>query len=81
MDEVCRDHAPMLIMRQSGESAVMVSLDDFNAMQETLYLLSSAKNAQRLAKSIAQLNAGGATARELLTDEPTEKPQRRGRKG
>ena len=81
MDDVCRDHAPMLITRQSGESVVMVSLDDFNAMQETLYLLSSSKNAQRLARSIAQLNAGGATARELLTDEQTEKPQRGGRKG
>lgn len=81
MDEVCRDHAPVLITRQSGESVVMVSLADFNAMQETLYLLSSSTNAQRLAKSIAQLNAGRASARELLTDEPTEKPQRGGRKG
>ncbi|WP_421376988.1 type II toxin-antitoxin system Phd/YefM family antitoxin [Paraburkholderia sp. DD10] len=81
MDEVCRDHTPMLITRQSGENVVMVSLDDFNAMQETLYLLSSSKNAQRLARSIAQLNAGGAAARELLTDEPTEKPQRGSRKG
>ncbi|ALE58768.1 type II toxin-antitoxin system prevent-host-death family antitoxin [Paraburkholderia sp. SIMBA_055] len=81
MDEVCRDHAPMLITRQSGENVVMVSLEDFNAMQETLYLLSSSKNAQRLARSIAQLNAGGAAPRELLTDEPTQKPQRTRRKG
>jgi antitoxin YefM len=81
MDDVCRDHTPMLITRQGGENVVMVSLEDFNAMQETLYLLSSSKNAQRLARSIAQLNAGGATARELLTDEQTEKPQRGGRKG
>jgi antitoxin YefM len=50
-------------------------------MQETLYLLSSSKNAQRLARSIAQLNAGGAAPRELLTDEPTQKPQRTRRKG
>src|SRR5579863_4180094 len=48
MDDVCRDHTPMLITRQSGENVVMVSLEDFNAMQETLYLLSSSKNAQRL---------------------------------
>ena len=81
MDDVCRDHTPMLITRQSGENVVMVSLEDFNAMQETLYLLSSSKNAQRLAKSIAQLNAGGATARKLLTDEPSQKTQRGGRKG
>jgi antitoxin YefM len=71
----------MLITRQSGESVVMVSLEDFNAMQETLYLLSSSKNAQRLARSIAQLNAGGAAARELLTDESPQKPQRGVREG
>lgn len=81
MDDVCRNHVPMLITRQSGENVVLVSLDDFNAMQETLYLLSSSKNAQRLARSIAQLNAGQAVARELLTDEQTEKPQPRGRQG
>ncbi|RDJ98841.1 type II toxin-antitoxin system Phd/YefM family antitoxin [Paraburkholderia lacunae] len=81
MDDVCRDHTPMLITRQSGESVVMVSLEDFNAMQETLYLLSSSKNAQRLAKSIAQMNAGSAVARELLIDEQTEKPKPGGRKG
>ncbi|WNC92062.1 type II toxin-antitoxin system prevent-host-death family antitoxin [Paraburkholderia sp. FT54] len=81
MDDVCRDHIPMLITRQTGENVVMVSLEDFNAMQETLYLLSSSKNAQRLARSIAQLNAGGATARELLTDEQPQKPQRGGRQG
>jgi antitoxin YefM len=79
MDDVCRNHVPMLITRQSGDSVVLLSLDYFNAMQETLYLLSSSKNAQRLAKSIAQLNAGNVSARELLTDEQTERPKRGGR--
>lgn len=75
MDDVCRDHTPMLITRQSGESVVMVSLEDFNAMQETLYLLSSPKNAERLARSIAQVKSGRAVPRRLLNDEQTEEPQ------
>ena len=54
MDDVCRDHTPMLITRQGGEHVVMVSLEDFCAMQETLYLLSSPKNAERLMQALAE---------------------------
>lgn len=79
MDDVCRDHTPMLITRQGGEHVVMVSLEDFSAMQETLYLLSSPKNAERLARSVAQINARKGTPRKLLKDEPTESPQQGGR--
>jgi antitoxin YefM len=81
MDDVCRDHTPMMITRQSGEHVVMVSLDDFNSMQETLYLLSSPKNAERLARSIAQVKAGKAVRRNLLTHDQSEEPKQRGRKG
>jgi hypothetical protein len=49
--------------------------------QETSYLLSSAKNARRLARSIAQLSAGGVMPRELSNDGPTEHPKRAGGKG
>lgn len=79
MDEVCRDHTPLLITRQGGEDVVMVSLEDYNAIQETLYLLSSGKNAQRLARSVAQINARKGTPRELSKDEQTESPQQGGR--
>ncbi|CAE6960646.1 type II toxin-antitoxin system Phd/YefM family antitoxin [Paraburkholderia domus] len=48
--------------------------------QETLYLLSSAKNAQRLANSIARLNAGGVAPRELSNNEQTKNSKRGGRK-
>jgi len=60
-----RPHS-MLITRQSRESMVMVSLEDFNAMQETLYLLSSPKNAERLARSIAQVKSDKVIPRQLL---------------
>src|ERR1700728_1489150 len=75
MDDVCRDHTPLLITRQGGENVVMVSLEDFSAMQETLYLLSSPKNAERLVRSVAQINARKGTPRNLLKDEQTESPQ------
>lgn len=65
MDNVCRDHEPTVITRQRGEHVVMLSLEDFNSMQETIYLLSSPKNAQRLYESIAQIKAGTAKTREM----------------
>jgi len=70
MDEVCEAHAPTVITRVSGEHVVMVSLSDYNGMQETMHLLSSPKNASRLMESIAQLRAGKAREREMLSDEP-----------
>jgi antitoxin YefM len=60
MDDVCLYHEPTVITRQRGEHVVMLSLEDFNSMQETIYLLSSPKNAQRLMESIAQIKAGTA---------------------
>ncbi|TDR76438.1 type II toxin-antitoxin system Phd/YefM family antitoxin [Paludibacterium purpuratum] len=72
MDEVCRDHDPLLITRQKGEHVVLLSLDDFNSMQETLYLLSSPQNAQRLSESIAQVKAGKARIMGLITNEHAE---------
>lgn len=72
MDDVCKDHAPTVITRVSGEHIVMLSLSDFNSMEETMHLLSSAKNASRLMESIAQLRAGKAQSRELIRNEKQE---------
>jgi antitoxin YefM len=72
IDNVCRDHEPTVITRQRGEHVVLLSLDDYNSMQETLYLLSSANNAKRLRESIAQLKAGKTQVRELLRHEQAE---------
>ena len=72
MDDVCRDHEPAVITRQRGEHVVLISLDDFNSMQETLHLLGSPVNAKRLSESIAEFNAG-QTSRRGLIDEPAEK--------
>ena len=72
MDNVCTDHSPTIITRQSGEAVVMLSLADFNSIEETLYLLGSPKNATRLLESFDQLKAGKARTREL---DRNEKPQ------
>ena len=66
MEGVCNDHAPVIITRKSAESVVMMSLEDYNAMKETTYLLRSPANARDLLESIAELEAGLGTERELI---------------
>ncbi len=58
MDRVVNDHTPIAITRQRGKPVVMIDLDDWNAMQETMYLLSTPNNAKRLMESIANIEAG-----------------------
>jgi prevent-host-death family protein len=72
MDDVCRDHEPAVITRQCGEHVVLLSLDDFNSMVETMYLLGSGANAKRLRESIAQHKAGKALIRETPLSATTE---------
>jgi antitoxin YefM len=66
MDKVCDDHSPIIITRKSQRSVVMISLEDYQALEETAYLLRSPKNARRLLESIVELESGGGTARELI---------------
>jgi antitoxin YefM len=66
MDRVVEDHTPVIITRQKAESVVMVSLSDWNAMEETARLLSSPTNAARLLDAIAQLDGGKGAERELI---------------
>ncbi len=47
-DKVCSDHEPLVIERQNGENLVLLSAEDYAAMQETFYLLRNPKNAERL---------------------------------
>jgi len=72
MDDVCKDHTPTVVTRVSGEHVVMLSLADFNSIEETMYLLGSANNASRLMESIAQLKAGKAQPRDLIRNEKQE---------
>ncbi len=68
LDKVNDDHKPVLITRQNGKPAVVISLEDFQAYEETAYLMASPKNAQRLNDAINQVDAGKATRRGLLEE-------------
>lgn len=70
MDDVCRDHQPTVIVRRRGKHAVLLPLEDFNSMNETLYLLGSASNASRLRASVAQHRAGKRVAISARVDNP-----------
>lgn len=62
MERVCNDHSPVIITQEGGAPVVLISLEDYQALEETTYLLSSPANARRLLESIAELETGkGAT--------------------
>jgi antitoxin YefM len=66
MANVCNDHAPIIITRKSEAPVVMMSLEDYKALQETTYLLRSPANARSLFDSIAEVEAGNGTQRALI---------------
>jgi len=66
LDKVNNDHTPVLITRQNGKPAVVISLDDFHAYEETAYLMASPKNAERLNTAIAEVEAGNTVRHGLL---------------
>jgi len=65
MDRVCEDHEAIIITRNGQQAVVMMSLDDFKALEETAYLLRNPKNARRLLESISQLEEGRGKERRL----------------
>ncbi len=65
MDRVCDDHEALIITRNGDQAVVMLSLEDYKALEETAYLLRTPANAKRLFSAAAQLNADQGTEREL----------------
>jgi antitoxin YefM len=65
MEKVCQDHSPVIITRKKNDSVVIMSLEDYKALEETAYLLRSPKNMRRLIESISQLENGNGTERPL----------------
>ncbi len=66
LDKVNMDHIPIMITRQNGDPAVVMSVQDFKSYEETAYLMASPKNAKRLSASIAEIEAGNFTERSLV---------------
>ena len=65
MNRVCDHHEPVIITRQSFPSVVMISLEDYNAIMETAYLLRSPDNAARLREALHAADAGEAVQHDL----------------
>lgn len=68
LDHVIEDADTTVITRRDAEDAVVMSLDYYNSLMETVHLLRSPANAAHLAKSIEQYKAGQAQARELVDE-------------
>lgn len=68
LDRVHEDADLTVISRRDGADAVVMSLDHYQSIMETMHLLSTPANAAHLAKSIAQHKAGKAKRRELAKD-------------
>ena len=66
IQRVCRDHDPVIITRKREDSVVMMSLEDYESLTETAYLLKSPKNARRLLAAIAELEEGKGQQRTLV---------------
>lgn len=66
MERVVADHEEVIVTRKNGKPVVMMSLDEWNAIRETMHLLSTPANARALRESIAQLDAGKGSERELV---------------
>jgi len=66
MKKVCENHDPIIITTKRNKATVLLSLEDFQSLEETAYLLRSPKNAKRLFESIKQLESGKGKSKELM---------------
>lgn len=66
MDAVCDTRAPLTVTRQGGRSVVVMSEEEYDGLMETIHLLKSPANAERLLRSIADADAGALIAHDLI---------------
>jgi antitoxin YefM len=65
MDRVCSDREPVIITRNRDQAVVMLSLEDYESLQETTYLLRNPANAKRLLESIESLEEGNLITKDI----------------
>jgi antitoxin YefM len=68
LDNVENNNETLIIKRGSGKGTVLISLDEYNSIMETLHLLSSKKNAKRLFESIEQMKTGNRVKHSLIEE-------------
>ena len=66
MKQVCDDHDPIIVTRKNNEAVILMSLEDYESLNETAYLMQNPKNAKRLIESVEELSAGKGTERDLV---------------
>lgn len=66
LDNVENNNETLIIKRGAGKGAVMISLEEYNSILETVHLLGSKKNADRLYESIQQMKAGKTVQKGLI---------------
>ena len=68
LDKVNQDHKPIMITRQNGEPAIVMSVEDFKAYEETAYLMASPENARRLNEAVAQIDVCRTSQHDLIEE-------------
>jgi len=68
MEQVCEAHEPVIVTRQKAESVIVMSLEDYEAMRETCYLMGNPRNATRIMEAIEELDGGGGTEHTLARE-------------
>lgn len=69
MDRVCDGHIPVAITRKNGKPVVMLSLEDYNAWEETMYLLRSEANRSRILGAIRDIEKGQYETKDLIDEQ------------
>lgn len=68
MDKACNDHETVIVNRKNHADVVMLSLADYESLQETAYLLRSPANAKRILESVESFRNGEGTERDLIEE-------------
>lgn len=68
MDQVCEDHDPLIVTRKDNQNVVLLSMEDYNSILETQYLLSTKANADHLLEGLKAFDEGRAFQRELIEE-------------
>jgi len=68
MDRVYEDSVPLIVTRKNNENVVVLSIEQFNSLMETSYLLGNEANAHHLLKSVRNARSGRAVEHELIDE-------------
>lgn len=68
LDRVFNDHDPLIVTRKENENVVVISLEDYNSLTETQFLLSTEANAEHLMRSLKEARSGKTSERELIEE-------------